>query len=88
MVSARIHTLTSSKAKSAPFLETILPRHRLLTRTTSHSCMKQTQPIMKKWNASGRKWGTLKETDANSRDTVSKVVRRHLDVKTQTFLFK
>ena len=47
-----------------------------------------TEPIMKKSIASGRKWGTLKEADADSRDNVSKVVRRHLDVKTPTFLFK
>ena len=45
-----------------------------------------TEPIMKKWIASRRKWVTLKGADAEARDTVSKVIRRQLDVQTQ-FLF-
>ena len=37
-----------------------------------------TEPIMKKWIASGRKWGTLKDADADnaadSPDTASSVI--------------
>ena len=50
-----------------------------------------TEPIMEKWIAGGRKWGTLKQADADnaadSGGTASRVIQRHLDVKTQTFLF-
>jgi hypothetical protein len=47
-----------------------------------------TEPIMKKWIAAGRKWGTFKDSDPDAPDTASKVIRRHMEVKTPTFLYK
>ena len=45
-----------------------------------------TKPIIQLWIANGRKWGTLKDSDAAC--TASKVIRRQLEVKSNTFLYK
>jgi hypothetical protein len=45
------------------------------------------KPIMEKWIAGGRKWGTFTGSDPDE-ETVSKVIRRHMSEKTPDFLLK
>ena len=44
--------------------------------------------IIKKWIAAGRKQGTFKGVDGDSDEPTSKVIRRHLQKSTPTFLYK
>ena len=46
------------------------------------------KPIIEKWIKAGRKTGTVKGVEGDSEDSSSKVIRRHLLKKTQTFLYK
>ena len=88
-MSVRRHTSISLNTKSAPVLKTMLSKPRFSTCAVNITKLHEvnTEPITKKRNAAGCKWGTFKDSDPDAADTASKVIRRHMEVKTPKFLY-